>query len=782
MFERARGTLRVRGDGFLTSAPQGTRWCFVKHLSRLLVFALVSIAAQTGSARVTPATMQRNLEPIVLKGNALPELNGISVDSLHAYAYRADSSKWVPIAFQIDETVDGDYFKADDGLLDSNDEVVLYSADFGDRVPDGIWLDNPVARRNFRVEIEARDPLSPDSSAAGWVYIFVCPPDSANQNVRPYFTVDKTNDRVISRYFGVGHNGNGLLVNGWITREGGGNNMDIVDRQKQRVKGNYKYGFITYNYKVTENNVQKEGIDWIVGPVRVIRHVRAKIVYSVLEEDMNLTEYYYPRAIYVGGEDTIDPDLGVYHLRQSLDLNANATGMRFYNPYNPKDEESPIIIDTKRDEVDPTIVVPGKNWTMVTGNPGTILTLMDIPDVGTRRKLYYRDYPSGTSDGTDDTGDGKSYGDIGIYITGDNIVGPASFHSWTYFLPANRERSLGDTLLSYWENPLIITTTPQRVDSVGPAQVSDLFATAEEEGAVRLTWTAPGDDGNVGTAERYDIRYTLDPPPMDSYLAKRVAPAGDYDMDSWFRDAKPIADTTAPAPAGTREVRIYGGFSLGKRYYFALRTYDDANHASAISNVTSIIPVPVELATFAAHVLGDSVVLTWTTASESQNLGFSVERALGEGKPFKEIGFVEGAGTSAEPHEYTFSDHPPGPGVYWYRLRQIDTDGTASISKAVRVTVAPTDFRLLAAFPSPFNAQTRIRFRTLAAGTATLSIFSTTGRLVWKTELQVAEPGSHELVWEGRDAAGRSLPSGVYFVRLTTPNRTTGITKVVLVR
>ena len=782
MFKRAWGKKGFRAEG--TPARRAFSALRRSHGALLFLFAelLAFAAAQSALARITPTTLGRNLEPIVLKGSAVPELNGIAIDSLHAYVYRADSSKWVPIPFQIDETVDGDYFTPDDGLLDSNDEIVLYSADFGDRVPDGIWLDDPLARRNYRVEIEARDPLSPDSSAAGWAYIFVCPPDSANQGVRPYFTVDTATDRVISRYFGVGHNSNGLMVNGWITHEGGGNNFDIIDRQKQRVKGNYKYGFITYNYKVTENNVEKEGIDWVIGPVRVIRHVRAKIVYSVLEEDMNLTEYYYPRAIYVGGEDTIDPDLGVYHLRQSLDLNANATGMRFYNPYNPKNDETPIIIDTKRDDVDPTIVVPGKNWTMVTGNPGTILTLMDIPDVGTRRKLYYRDYPSGTSDGTDDTGDGKSYGDIGIYISGDNIVGPASFHSWTYFLPANRQRSLGDTLLSYWENPLIITTTPQRVDSVGPARVSDLIASAEPEGAVRLTWTAPGDDGNVGTAERYDIRYSLDPPPMDSYLAKATAPRGDYDMDSWFRDARSIADTTRPAPAGTREIRIYGGFSVGKRYYFALRTYDDADHVSPISNVASIIPVPVELASFAAHVLGDSVVLTWATASETRNVGFGVERAQGDRKPFEEIGFVHGAGTTAETHEYTFADHPPAPGTYRYRLRQVDTDGTVHYSSVLRVTVAPTDFQLLTAFPTPFNAQTRVRFRTLTPGRVQLRIFDTAGRLVWQTEQHVAEPGYHDFVWAGRNSAGQLLPSGVYFVRFLSPGGTTAITKVVLVR
>ena len=103
-------------------------------------------------------------------------------------------------------------------------------------------------------------------------------------------------------------------------------------------------------------------------------------------------------------------------------------------------------------------------------------------------------------------------------------------------------------------------------------------------------------------------------------------------------------------------------------------------------------PLPVELAAFSADARGPAAHLAWTTASERNNAGFEVE-ASGDGHAFRRLGWIAGHGSSSEAHSYQFDDATlgtaPGPLVY-YRLRQLDADGTATFSP-VRPVAVPAD-------------------------------------------------------------------------------------------
>ncbi|MEM1268949.1 MAG: DUF11 domain-containing protein [Bacteroidota bacterium] len=97
---------------------------------------------------------------------------------------------------------------------------------------------------------------------------------------------------------------------------------------------------------------------------------------------------------------------------------------------------------------------------------------------------------------------------------------------------------------------------------------------------------------------------------------------------------------------------------------------------------------------FDAKVAGRNVTLTWETATENGNAGFTVERwtmgvigAQPSGKKWKDVGFVEGAGTSAEAQSYKFRIIGETAGQHVYRLRQVDLDGTVTYSKEIRITV-----------------------------------------------------------------------------------------------
>ncbi|MCW8805897.1 MAG: choice-of-anchor B family protein, partial [Ignavibacteriaceae bacterium] len=115
--------------------------------------------------------------------------------------------------------------------------------------------------------------------------------------------------------------------------------------------------------------------------------------------------------------------------------------------------------------------------------------------------------------------------------------------------------------------------------------------------------------------------------------------------------------------------------------------------------------VPVELSSFNANAYGNFVELDWTTATETNNQGFEIQKK--SGADFYTIGFVNGSGTSTEPRNYSYKDKNLENGVYVYRLKQIDFDGTSSLSEEIMVEVSnPSDFVLNQNYPNPFNPST----------------------------------------------------------------------------
>ncbi|MFV1977000.1 MAG: hypothetical protein ACC651_14750, partial [Candidatus Scalindua sp.] len=125
--------------------------------------------------------------------------------------------------------------------------------------------------------------------------------------------------------------------------------------------------------------------------------------------------------------------------------------------------------------------------------------------------------------------------------------------------------------------------------------------------------------------------------------------------------------------------------------------------------------IPVELTSFTAIVIGNSVLLRWRTASETNNSGFSIERRqmsnVKRDMTWNEIGFIQGHGTTTEPQSYSFMDESILSGIYQYRLKQIDYDGSYEYSNIIEVEVGiPTEYSLEQNYPNPFNPTTKIRF------------------------------------------------------------------------
>lgn len=187
--------------------------------------------------------------------------------------------------------------------------------------------------------------------------------------------------------------------------------------------------------------------------------------------------------------------------------------------------------------------------------------------------------------------------------------------------------------------------------------------------------------------------------------------------------------------------------------------------------------LPIQLASFTAslNLNNDGVFLEWSTISEINNYGFFVERRRDDDLDFIEItnSFTPGQGTTLEPQSYSFIGNTlTSPGLYHYRLRQVDNDGLVHYTHSVSVEfsvlsvdeIAPKEFRVYQNYPNPFNPSTQIKFTVEKTEHAVVSVYNVLGQEVAVLFNGVAEPGKYySLKFDGA-----KFTSGLYFYQLKT--------------
>jgi len=181
---------------------------------------------------------------------------------------------------------------------------------------------------------------------------------------------------------------------------------------------------------------------------------------------------------------------------------------------------------------------------------------------------------------------------------------------------------------------------------------------------------------------------------------------------------------------------------------------------------SSVITVPVELTSFSASTnnLGE-VVLNWSTATETNNQGFEIERRT-ETSEFRTIGFVDGYGTTTEPKNYSYLDRTAENGINYYRLKQVDFNGKFDYSDVVEVDVtALLTFNLDQNYPNPFNPSTSIKYSVPESGNIRLSVYNTVGEEVAVLVNGFSQAGSFEVTFDASN-----LSTGVYLYKLQSAN------------
>jgi hypothetical protein len=202
---------------------------------------------------------------------------------------------------------------------------------------------------------------------------------------------------------------------------------------------------------------------------------------------------------------------------------------------------------------------------------------------------------------------------------------------------------------------------------------------------------------------------------------------------------------------------------------------------NALAAINSL-PVPIQLNYLTATLSAHCVLVRWGTISEVNNYGFEVQRSPDGLTNIITIpnSFTPGNGTTNIPHHYEFLDCTAPTGALYYRLKQIDLDGSVNLTDWIQILVPtsvrvekPVEFALHQNYPNPlpagrqvFNPTTHFRFAIADFGVVMLKVFDILGREVSSIVNREMGPGSYDVEFNGGELSG-----GVYFCTLQSGSK-----------
>lgn len=197
-----------------------------------------------------------------------------------------------------------------------------------------------------------------------------------------------------------------------------------------------------------------------------------------------------------------------------------------------------------------------------------------------------------------------------------------------------------------------------------------------------------------------------------------------------------------------------------------LVVYKNDLYKNVLTNSELIIPLPIELIAFSASCNGNSILVEWTTATERNNDYFVLEKSY-DALDFHEITRIDGAGNSIEKRRYSFADYEQGGRTVYYRLRQVDYDGTNDVSEIIdAVCHENMDNPEINIYPNPFHDELVLSLENFGKNSVTVEIFDIIGALVMS--------GDYAFDYEIRLNLSELAPAN-YTVRLSSADFVTSV-------
>ena len=361
--------------------------------------------------------------------------------------------------------------------------------------------------------------------------------------------------------------------------------------------------------------------------------------------------------------------------------------------------------------------------------------------------------------------DGKLWGSTNFGLTWDSLSIPGF-------------RSPCDIVIVR-DNPSVVLVgdgvTGSEIPTIGSSAIDNrlAFATAWGSGGVMKTTTADSGWTSVATTgSTWGVDIAKDDPNVVMY--------GVYSgSTSYLSTNAGSSFITASLPNAN-----YALYCYDRGTFFAQQS--SGIYTLNMTYTVPTVPVPIQLASFTARIVGGGdVLLECMTVSEVNNYGFVVQRRSESSSPFADVpnSFVPGNGTTNQPHFYSFVDTSASVGTWQYRLKQIDLDVTIHYTDSVQLTLlttveeprVPTTYFLLQNYPNPFNPSTINRYGLPRPSNVVLEVFDALGQTVVRLVDAVQEPGIRYVVF---DASGIEAPtglaSGVYVYRIDARDVTSG--------
>ena len=300
------------------------------------------------------------------------------------------------------------------------------------------------------------------------------------------------------------------------------------------------------------------------------------------------------------------------------------------------------------------------------------------------------------------------------------------------------------------------------IDPSSPTSTYVSASSASLVGAASITTTGSCTNGSSHYSNNYSADPSFNPAsPPSSYWEITLTPSGGRTTIN----VTSISFTGQRSGSGPRSYSIRysntGSFSGGGTQFGAAsgsvanngcNTYSESGTINGMLNTSVIIRIylydasnatngtltvdeisigtaqvlPIELQSFSGVSNPTNCTLNWTTSSELNNDKFIIETST-EGEVFNRIGEIDGAGTTTETHDYTFTHHTPSAGVNYYRLKQVDFDGTFAYSKVIAIN-APGSKDIFA-FPNPAKDKITVQY-DYSKGAGNIQLFDALGRRV----------------------------------------------------
>jgi hypothetical protein len=179
-------------------------------------------------------------------------------------------------------------------------------------------------------------------------------------------------------------------------------------------------------------------------------------------------------------------------------------------------------------------------------------------------------------------------------------------------------------------------------------------------------------------------------------------------------------------------------------------------------------PLPVELVSFSGVCEDGLINLTWQTASEFNSSHFDVEKSR-DGENWQVLTKIQSAGTSNELITYQTADHSAIDGNNYYRLRQVDIDGTEKVYDPINVSCAKVTSGYFTSFPNPSGTSFQVILNNKElVGNCTMNIVDATGKVIEQREIEVKD-GINMFV------INQEMTPGIYFLKISNGLKTTTV-------